>query len=371
MADGPENVLFAPFGGQAPDPELFLSSVLDGWERQQRAKDFSPTTIRSRRRLVLAMVDFTGHYPWDWTMADADEFFSHARGVRNLSHSTVRSYQGAIKLFCDYACDSRYDWSEQAATLFGRVFGQIVTELNKVTHAHPTDARPTKRPFTQRELQEFFDLADLEVHRILDSGRRGALAAWRDSVAFKTAYGWGLRVNELRHLQQVDFSRNNRAPYLGDHGVLRVRWGKPHRGSAKKVRTVLTVWQWTADTIHDWVERGLPRYGYPITDLFPTSTGGLLSETHLIHKLRTLVDELGFPPGLDLHSFRRAYATNLITGEGFDVTFVQLQLGHEHASTTSIYSLPSPDYQRLALERAHDRTLAAARQPRNEHRSTP
>ena len=51
------------------------------------------------------------------------------------------------------------------------------------------------------------------------------------------------------------------------------------------------------------------------------------------------------------------------------MTFVQLQLGHEHASTTSIYSLPSPDYQRL--ERAHDRTLAAARQPRNENRSTP
>lgn len=30
MADRPENVLFAPFGGQAPDPEMFLSSVLDG-----------------------------------------------------------------------------------------------------------------------------------------------------------------------------------------------------------------------------------------------------------------------------------------------------------------------------------------------------
>ncbi|MCH6472533.1 hypothetical protein L0M17_21670 [Sinomonas sp. 5-5] len=49
-----------------------------------------------------------------------------------------------------------------------------------------------------------------------------------------------------------------------------------------------------------------------------------------------------------------------MTGEGFDVAFVQLQLGHEHAATTSGYTMPSPDYQRLALERAHERTIQAA-----------
>lgn len=370
MADD-DNVLFAPFGRQSPDPELFTTAVLEGWEKQQRAKDFSPATIRTRRTLVLAFIDFTGHYPWEWTLGDADDFFSHARAVRNLSHATVRSYQSAIKLFCDYVCDPRYDWNEQVAKLFGHVFAQVVTELNRVTHSQANTGRPEKRAFSQRELQELFDLADLEVHRILDSGRRGALAAWRDSVAFKTAYGWGLRTNEMRHLQTVDFSRNNRAPYMSDFGVARVRWGKPHRGSAKKVRSVLTVWQWAADVVEDWIERGLPRYGEPVNDLFPTSTGGLLSESHLLDKLRMLIDELGFPPGLDLHSFRRTYATQLITGEGFDVTFVQLQLGHEHAATTSIYTLPSPDYQRLALERAHSRTLDAARSPRPDNRRTP
>lgn len=366
-----DNVLFAKFGSHAPDPELFVAEVLDGWEQQQRAKDFSPSTIRSRRRRVLELIDFSGHYPWEWTLADADDYFSHARGVRNLAHATVRSYQGAIKLFCDYACDPHYDWNEQAAALFGQVFAQVITELNRVTHSQPTTGRPEKRRFTQSELQQLFDLADLEVTRILDSGRRGALSAWRDAVALKSLYAWGLRTNEMRHLQTVDFSRNNRAPYMGDYGVVRVRWGKAHRGSAKKVRAVLTVWQWAADVIGDWIEYGLPRYGEPISDVFPTGPGGLLSESHLLDKLRALIDELGFPPGLDLHSFRRSYATHLITAEGFDVTFVQLQLGHEHAATTSIYSLPSPDYQRRALERAHDRTLNEALSPRAERRRTP
>ncbi|RWZ61310.1 site-specific integrase [Labedella populi] len=370
MADD-DNVVFAPFWQQAPDPELFVAAILEGWAKQQRAKDFSPATIRTRRKLVLSFIDFSGHYPWEWTLGDADDYFSHARAVRNLSHATVRSYQTAIKLFCDYACDPSYDWNEQAAKLFGQVFAQVVTELNRVTHSQPNTGRPQKRTFSQRELQELFDLADLEVHRVLDSGRRGALAAWRDSVAFKSLYGWGLRTNEMRHLQTVDFSRNSRAPYMRDYGVVRVRWGKPHRGSAKKVRSALTVWQWTVDVIEDWIERGLPRYGEPINDVFPTSTGGLVSESHLLDKLRGLIDELGFPPGLDLHSFRRAYATQLITGEGFDVTFAQLQLGHEHAATTSIYTLPSPDYQRAALERAHSRTLDAARTPRPDNRRTP
>lgn len=341
----------APFGAHAPDPEVFLAAVLDGWATQQQTKDFSPGVIRNRRALVLRLVDFSGHYPWEWTLGDVDEFFSHARGVRNLSHSTVRSYQGAIKLFCDYACDPRYDWCEQSARLFGTVFAQVVTELNRVSHSQPSEARPAKRPFTQTELQELFDLADVEIRRIADSGRRGALAAWRDAVAFKTAYAWGLRFNELRHLQLVDFSRNGRAPYLREFGVLRVRWGKSHSGSAKKTRSVLTVWPWSADVIEDWVRHGLPRYGSPVTDLFPTAPGALVSASHLLGRLRGLLDELKFPPGLDLHSFRRSYATHLITGEGFDVTFVQMQLGHEHASTTSIYSLPSPDYQRRALER--------------------
>ena len=104
-----------------------------------------------------------------------------------------------------------------------------------------------------------------------------------------------------------------------------------------------------------------PRYGTPLTELLPTSTESTLGGTHLHDVLHRLLDGLGFPPGLDLHSFRRSYATHLITAERFDVSFVQMQLGHEHASTTSIYSIPSPDYQRLTLERVHNRTLDAAR----------
>ena len=172
-----------PVASDAQNPDAFPERVLEGWEHAQRASDFSPNTIRTRRAVVVKLVDFSGHCPWEWSIGDGDEFFAHARGVKNLSHSTVRAYQGAIKLFCDYACNPRYDWSVTCAELFGTVFIQVITELNRVTHSQPTETRPAKRPFTQSELQQLFDLADLEVDTILNSGRHGALSAWRDSVA--------------------------------------------------------------------------------------------------------------------------------------------------------------------------------------------
>lgn len=296
--------------------------------------------------------------PWQWSAADADDFFGHLRGVGNLAHTTVRAYQTDVKVFLDYATDPAYDWNEHCGRLFGTVFSQVVTEFNRARHVQANDARPLKRPFTPTELQQFFDLADLEPERILIAGRKGALAAWRDAVAFKTLYGWGLRRNEVRHLQLVDVSRNVRAPFFGEWGLVRVRHGKAMRGAPAKQRTVLTVFDWAAEAVADWAARGLPRYGEPLNDLFPTEKGGLVPERNLWQRMRDLVDELGFPAGLDLHSFRRSYATNLQTEYGYDVSFVQLQLGHEHASTTSIYTVAAPDYRARELARVLNATLA-------------
>jgi hypothetical protein len=68
-------------------------------------------------------------------------------------------------------------------------------------------------------------------------------------------YGWGLRRNEVRHLQLVDFSRNARAPFFGEWGLVRVCHGKAMRGSPAKQRTVLTVFDWAAEALADWAER--------------------------------------------------------------------------------------------------------------------
>ncbi|WDH77400.1 site-specific integrase [Microbacterium esteraromaticum] len=350
-------VSFFPAPDGAPDPDDFLARVLDGWGSAMTARGLGGGHIKTSRSVVLQLCDSCGKFPWEWSPGDVDEWLNHLRGVRGLAHSTVRRYQGAIEGFCDYATSPAYDWSEHSARLFGQVFGQVVTEFNRVRHVQGNETRPEKRPFTLRELQQLFDLADLEFERVLESGRKGALSVLRDAAAFKIAYAWGLRVNEVRHLQVVDFSPNARAPYFGDYGNLHVRFGKSKAGRAFKPRNVLTVFEWSAEVVDDWIHLGLPRYGEPLTDLFPTGTGGIVAGKKLWARLDVYLDELGFPPGLDFHSLRRAYATNLLTVYGFDLKFVQFQLGHEHAATTSIYTLPAADFQVSELARVHAATL--------------
>lgn len=350
-------ISYLPVPEGVPDPDAFLALVLDGWGSAMTARGLGRDYIRTSRAVVLQLCDSSGKHPWEWSPGDVDEWLAHLRGVRGLAHSTTRRYQGAIEGVCEYATSPAYDWSEQSARLFGRVFAQVITEFNRVKHSQANEAKPAKRPFTLRELQQLFDLADLEFERVLESGRKGAVSSLRDSAALKIAYAWGLRVNEVRHLQVVDFSPNARAPYFGDYGNLHVRYGKSKAGRAYKPRNVLTVFGWSAEVVHDWIHLGLPRYGEPLTDLFPTSSGTIVTSNKLWLRLSEFVDELGFPPGLDFHSLRRAYATNLATVYGFDLRFVQYQLGHEHAATTSIYTLPAADFQVRELARVHAATL--------------
>ncbi len=70
-------------------------------------------------------------------------------------------------------------------------------------------------------------------------------------------------------------------------------------------------------------------------------------------------NELGLDEGLDFHSLRRSYVTHLIE-DGWDPRFVQEQVGHEHASTTSIYTCVSSDFRVRTLRRALDQTMNAA-----------
>lgn len=62
-----------------------------------------------------------------------------------------------------------------------------------------------------------------------------------------------------------------------------------------------------------------------------------------------------------------AAPTSHLVEDGFDALFVQQQVGHEHAWTTSLYTCVSSDYRTAMLRQALDKTLSAA--AALEHRS--
>jgi site-specific recombinase XerD len=65
------------------------------------------------------------------------------------------------------------------------------------------------------------------------------------------------------------------------------------------------------------------------------------------------------PPHTPTAETSHPYVTHLVE-DGWDARFVQEQAGHEHASTTSIYTCVSADFRTRTLRRALDQTVQAA-----------
>jgi site-specific recombinase XerD len=223
-----------------------------------------------------------------------------------------------------------------------------------------SESEPTKRAFTLEEIQAFFDHADDAVLRVRDAGRKGWLPAFRDATVFKVAYAFGLRRGETRMLDTADLSSNPHAPEFGEYGVLHVRFGKAKPGSPPKRRSVLTVWDWSAEVLQEWVTQVRPRMTHAQSPaLWPSEQSARITAAALNARFAAYRDALGLAPGLDFHSLRRSYVIHLIEA-GWDPFFVQQQVGHEHASTTSIYTCVSSDFRTRTLRRSLDATLASA-----------
>lgn len=188
-------------------------------------------------------------------------------------------------------------------------------------------------------------------------GRKGWLPAFRDATLFKTAYAFGLRRNETRMLDVADFGPNPHGGEFGQWGRCQVRYGKAKKGSAPKRRSVLTVWDWTPDVLQEWFTEVRPLFGGGQNPAaWPSERGQRIGCQRLNSRFAAYRQQLGLDEGLDMHSLRRSYVTHLIE-DGWDPRFVQEQVGHEHASTTAIYTCVSSDFRTRTLRRHLDATI--------------
>ncbi len=342
-----------------PEPQVF-EAMLTGWRNQMLARNLAVSTIASRDRQVRAFQEHSNEFPWVWSSGLADEWFADLRAVRHCTRSTVRGYQVSLRGFCEYLIDPAYGWAAECEQRFGTHPVQVINEVNAAAHVADSEAEPSKRAFTRDELQALFDHADEQVIRKRALGRKGWLSAFRDATLMKVAYSYGTRRRETQMLDVADFGRNPDGPEFGEHGVLYVRHGKAQRGSPPKRRSVLTVWPWTTEVLQQWFSEVRPLFGVDdAAPAWPSERGARIGLEVLNHRLASYRDTLGMDPGLDFHSLRRSYVTHLIE-DGWDPRFVQEQVGHDHASTTSIYTCVSSDFRTRTLRRALDRSIGDA-----------
>ena len=188
-------------------PALF-EAMLTGWARQQRSRLLQESgTIAPRERVLRRFAAFTGLCPCDWTSSGAEAWISELHsGNTPLARSTIRGYEVMIRLFCEYLTDQRYGWVDICTEQFGNAPELIFHESNSVLHIVEYEGDPRRRPLTYDEVQAWFDAADPRVETIRRTGRKGSLAAIRDSAMLKFTYAFGVDVDA------VDLRRNVKAP---------------------------------------------------------------------------------------------------------------------------------------------------------------
>ena len=332
--------------------DAMVEAMLRGWRAQQAARRLQEDTITARERLVRRFVDFTNEYPWAWLPGHVDEWSLSLTGESHLAPSTIRSYQGGLRLFSEFLIDGRYGWSVACEDAFGTHPVAICHEWNTIAHLNDYEGSPEARPFTRDEIQRFLDYADDQVDRAVRAKRKGALAAYRDATLFKVIYGWGLRRTETSKLDLVDFGRNASAPQFGRYGTLNVRYGKAKRGQPPRRRNVLSVMDWAVEAVADYVENVRPRFGcqdHPA--LWVTERGGRIKPAEINARFVAYRDALKLPRELVVHSVRHSYVTHL-TEDGVDRRFIQSQVGHECDSSTAVYTHVSSDFMNTALLKA-------------------
>jgi site-specific recombinase XerD len=330
-----------------------FEAMLDGWRSQQLGgRNLRVESVNGVCGVVRRFRDHANEYPWAWTAALMDDWTTDLVSVRRLAPSTIRSYQNAVRQFCDFICSPHYGWVAECEERFGTHPIQICHEWNTSRHLQGYEGGPGRRPLTRTELQLLFDHADAEVPRRLESGRKGALGAYRDATLLKVTYAWGLRASEAVGLDVTDFYRNPHAPEFGDYGMLQVRNGKASRGSAPKRRSVASLRLWAVDAVQDYLDNMWPLLRNATSNaMWLSERGSRLRTRELSNRFAEYRRELGFDAVLTPHALRHSYVTHLIE-DGVDPVFVQQQVGHAYQSTTAIYTAVSGDYANVMMRRA-------------------
>jgi integrase/recombinase XerC len=339
-----------------------LEAMLLGWRNQQLARNLAFGTVNGREAQIRRFVADVGEYPWRWSPQLVDEWLGDQRSVSHLRRSTIRGKAITIRMFCEYLVDDSYGWTEECWERFGTHPVQVCHQWNTATHVQDAEGRGGLRALSVEELQAFFDCADELVVASRQRGRKGWLAGFRDATLLKVAYAWGLRRREVRMLDTADFGVNPHAPEFGRLGVVYVRHGKAMKGSPPKQRSVLSVFGWATECLEEWLSEVRPRLARAESRaVWPTERGGRVSETRIDEHFGVVRRELSLPADeVNFHGLRRSYVTHLIE-DGFDPRFVQEQVGHEHASTTSLYTSVSSDFRTRSLRQALDRAVGPLR----------
>jgi site-specific recombinase XerD len=243
-------------------------------------RNYAARTIES---YVAAVAAFAAHFQ---------------RSPEQLDAEHIRQYQ--LHLLEKKASWSRFNQAVSALRLFYR----LTLPRPGIVEMIPYGKRPRTLPSV---------LSPEEVVRLF-----AAASAPRDLLLLQTAYAAGLRVSEVVRLQVADIDSQRL--------TLHIRAAKGHKDRLVPLSPLLL-----GQLRLYW------RHYRPRLWLFPGHGSAHLSIGQVQRVCRQAVRVAGITKKVSMHTLRHSYATHLLEN-GSDLASVQKLLGHNHLSTTLIYT---------------------------------
>ena len=184
-------------------------------------------------------------------------------------------------------------------------------------------------------------LRPAELSALIDRIPAGTALEARDRALIELAYGSGLRAEELVSADVASLDL--------DGEQIRVE------GKGSKTRLV-PIGEYARDAIVGYLERSRPALlsDPSETALFLSKSGRRLQSSDVRRRLRLWARAAELPGRVHPHALRHSFATHLLDG-GADLRAIQELLGHEHLSSTQIYTRVESARLRSAYSTSHPR----------------
>ncbi|MCM8776209.1 MAG: tyrosine recombinase XerC [Candidatus Omnitrophica bacterium] len=284
------------------------------------------------------------------------DYFNYLQTEKNASPHTVKNYGGDIREFFEFLKEkapeevtyldirsflahlknANYCKNSIARKLASiRSFFKYLAREN-VLKANPASGIQT--PKREKKLPVF--LTTEEMTSLLEAPKKNKWDEKRDKAILEMLYSSGLRVSELVGLnhEDVDFFS----------GLVRVR------GKGKKER-IVPIGPMALKAIQDYLEYRPPKDdANQKKPIFVNRSWGRLTDRSVRRMIFKYARRINLKKEISPHTLRHSFATHMLD-RGADLRSVQELLGHQHLSTTQIYTHVTTKRLKEVYETAHPR----------------
>lgn len=185
-----------------------------------------------------------------------------------------------------------------------------------------------------------FVLNGSTVITFIDAIAHSSTSGYRDKLICQLLYATGMRVSELTQ--------------LNIHDINEQEFEITVFGKGKKERIVL-FGSFTHSLLQHYLTYDRPRLTTtPSNALFLNTKGQRLSIRSVQRIIKSLAQKQGISDAVTPHTLRHSFATDLINN-GADLKTIKDLLGHQHLSTTQVYTHLSTKTLEKVFKKAHPR----------------